>query len=395
MGPMVASAPRIIALILVAMALVTGKRNLVAKSTVDRIVIIIWIWTVFATIIADKSFSPQVSQMIGRGLDTVLMYFVVRLYITSMDALKGFARWLIIVSSFVGLLGILETTTSYSPYSTFSSYRLWDSFSGPEDWHSQYRYGLLRARGSTSVSIYFGISMLLVTGMLWAISKALDLGRIGRLAILLGTLGTLSSMSSGPWLACILMFVFGLYRYKPSLIRPSVYLLLLMSLFLEVASNRHFYNLIDYFVLDAQTAWYRSRLLEVAASHLSEFWLVGVGSNWPMHWGPMLDGRQVIDIVNHFLIVALYGGLLAMILYIASHYLAFSHVVKCRKSKTPEPLRIATFYLACVLLAIDFSCMTVSLYGPPLILSHILLGLIVTVSLIGVPNSIIADDRIN
>ncbi len=376
LGLFEASAPRLVALLLIGKALVGGKHRMVTSSRVDKIILVIWVWTILASIIADTSLSPHVIQMIGRGFDTVLIYFVVRFYMTSIEDLKGLGRWLTIVAIVVGTLGVIEAVTTHSPYSGASAFRPWAGFGSSDA--EQFRNGFLRAKGSTSIHIYFGMSIMLVTGMLWSINSGFRL-RMGRWAILLGVLGTLSSMSSVPWIACALMFVLGLYRIKPTLIRPSIYLLITLGFLLELASNRHFYNLIDYFVLDPHNAWYRSRLLEIAAAHLSEFWLVGVGSNWPIHWGVLLDDRESIDVVNHFLIVALNGGLAAMFLYIATHYLALTDVSKFRKSGKEMPMRIVAFNLACVLLALDFSSMTVSFFGPPLILSYVLLGLVVAI----------------
>jgi hypothetical protein len=54
----------------------------------------------------------------------------------------------------------------------------------------------------------------------------------------------------------MLIFVFGLYRYKPALDSAINLPPCCGGTILEVASNRHFYNLIDYVTLDSQTAWY-------------------------------------------------------------------------------------------------------------------------------------------
>lgn len=373
LGLFEASAPRLVALMLIGKALAGGKHRTVPDCRIDRIVLVIWGWTILASILAGASF-PHVASMIGRGFDTVLMYFVVRFYITSIENLKELARWLALVAVIMGIIGLVETITTRSPYSGIEVPWLWIE---KED---QFRYGFFRAKASTAVHIYFGMTMMLVTGLLWSIHKGFPIYRVGRLGILLGIIGTLSSMSSGPWLGIILVFAFGFYRTKPALIRPSIYVVVLMAVFMEAASNRHFYNLIDYLALDPHTAWYRTRLMEIATSHVSDFWLIGVGSQWPHYWGAILDGRDHIDVVNHFLIVALYGGLPAMFMYLASHYLAISYVITMWKSSEDAPLRLVAFSLACVLLALDFSSLSVGLFGPPLLLSHVLLALIVAVT---------------
>ena len=369
------SAPRFIALILIGQAAIRGKHRLITWCGVDRLVLILWVWTVLATIFADASFS-QVFPMIGRGLDTVLMYFAVRMYVTSDIDLRALARWLIFVAVVMGTLGAIESITAQSPYSGMTAFREWSWI----DKGDEFRYGYKRATASTSVHIYFGMAMVMVTGVLWSINKGLSLQRLGSLGILFGIFGVLSSMSSGPWMGLAIMLALGLYQNRPNLIRPSIVFVIFSAFFVEIASNRHFYNLIDYLALDSSTAWYRTRLIEIAASHLSDFWLFGVGAKWPHYWGAILDGRDHIDVVNNFLIVALYGGLPAMFLYVASHYLAISYVITFWKSGEGIPLRHISFNLACVLLALDFSSMSVGLYGPPLLLSHVLLALIVAVT---------------
>ena len=369
------SAPRFIALILIGQAAIRGKHRLITGCGVDWLVLMIWGWTVLATIFADASFS-QVFPMIGRGLDTVLMYFVVRLYVTSDVDLRALVRWLIFVAVVMGTLGAIESITAQSPYSGMSAFREWTWI----DKGDEFRYGFKRALTSTSVHIYFGLAMVVVTGLIWSINKGLPIRRFGSWGILFGIFGVLSSMSSGPWLGLVIMLAFGLYQNRPGLIRPSIVFVVFSALSLEVASNRHFYNLLDYLTLDPSSAWYRTRLVEIAASHLSDFWLFGVGAKWPHYWGMILDGRDHIDVVNNFLIVALYGGLPAMFLYVASHYLAISYVITIWKSGKDISLRHIAFYLACVLLALDLSCLSVGLYGPPLLLSHALLALIVAVT---------------
>lgn len=368
------SIPRFLALLLLANAVFKGKFRTAAKCDVDRIVLGIWIWIFVAAVVTGAPFE-HISQMIGRGLDTVLMYFVVRAYIQSADDFKQMAWWLALAILVMAPLGIGEAVTGKSPYSGMTDMRGWHWI----EKDNEYRLGLLRARASTSVHIYFGLAMMLITGIYWSAYNGLQQSRLGKLIILLGVLGALSSMSSGPWLACALMFALGLYRYRPDLIKPSLWMLLLASLVLELASNRHFYNLIDYLALDSHTAWYRTKLMEVAFSRLEEFWFLGVGANWPHHWGALLDGRQHIDVVNQFLIVALYGGLPAAYLYILSHWRAIAKVVRLWKAPGKNE-KVLAFHLAAMLVALDISSLSVGLFGPPLLLSHILLALIVSVT---------------
>lgn len=367
------SVPRLVALVLLIKYFIVGQHRGMGYGKLDTLVIFLWVYTVLATLLAGAEFF-HVSQMIGRGFDTVLMYFLARMTVRSPEDVKGLYTGLAITAVCMGLLGVYEAAGYASPYALLTDYRLWLWY----DKDDEYRYGFLRAKGSTLIHIYFGMAMMLFMGFIWSLRGYVKSRAVFVIALSSALLGVLSSMSSGPWLACIALIIFVWFEKHPRLIKPGIYLAIAISIFFEIISNRHFYNLIDYLALDPQTAWYRTMLLEVAFSQWREYWLVGVGSNWPHHWGEILDGRDHIDVVNHFLIVALYGGLPALLMYLATHYLAMKKVIYAWGNDLYAPRRYMLFVLAAALIALDFSSMSVGLFGPPLLLSNILLGAMVS-----------------
>ncbi len=372
-GPVQMSVPRFVALLLLIKLMAQGRLRSIRFGKVDVLVILIWVWTVLATFAAGAEFS-QVSQMIGRGLDTVLVYFVARMALTSPEDAKSLYWGLALTALAMCAAGVYEALTWNSPYHRFST-----AAALRADGYEEIRYGMLRAQASTTVSIYFGLAMMLVTGLLWSIRGYAERAFAFRLSILAAFAATLSSLSSGPWLAMFMLIGMNLFYRRPSMVKPLVYALIILAIALEIASNRHFYNLIDYLALDKHTAWYRTRLLEVAFSRWSDYWLFGVGSNWPHHWGAMVDGRLFVDVVNNFLIIALYGGLPAMFMYVAAHVVAIRRTVRAFRADPADiPRRKLLFGLAAALVALDVSSMSVGLYGPALLLSHLLLGFIVS-----------------
>jgi len=367
------SVPRLVAILLLIKFVSQGRHRRINYGVADTLVISIWIWTVIATIFADAEFY-QVSQMIGRGLDTALMYFVARMAVLNPNDIKKMYWGLGLTALVMCAAGVIEAVTWHSPYHIFNNGN--SRIYGFEE----VRYGFLRAQGSTLVSIYFGMAMMLITSFIWSARGYISASFVTKAVILSAVLATLSSMSSGPWIALFTLIAMNWYYQKISFIKPTLYALLFMSIMMELLSNRHFYNLIDYIALNSSTAWYRTRLIEVAVSRLEDFWIVGVGSDWPHHWAALLDGRLHIDVVNNFIIIALYGGLPALFMYITVHMIAIKKTIRSFRAEKNIPRRKLLFGLAAALIALDLSSMSVGLYGPALLLSYILLGLLVSVA---------------
>ena len=376
MGLAAMSVPRLVAIALLIKFMGKGLHRRIDFGKIDKIVLSMWIWSILATALAGAN-APQQTEIIGRGLDTVLMYFIARIAVRSPEDLRGLYVGLAISAVVMSIVGAVETATAQSPYSSMTGYLTWSSEFEKGD---EYRYGFLRAKGSTSTHIYFGMAMMVILGMLWALREYAGRRLLKIVSIPAAVIASMSSMSSGPWLGCIVLFVMNLFARRASLIRPAIYLIVLASIALELLSNRHFYNLIDYIALDPATAWYRTRLLEVAVSQWRDYWIVGVGSDWPNHWAALVDGRLHIDVVNHFVLVALYGGLPAAFMYISTHVIAVRMVVHVWNNDPDNARRRLLFGMAATLMALDFSSLSVGLFGPVLLLSNILLGSTVSIA---------------
>ncbi len=365
------SVPRLVAIALFFQFLGQGRARHMGSSPVDGVVLTLWIWTVVASVLAGAEFS-QTSQMIGRGLDTTLMYFVARMALLKPEDYRGLFRVLAIAAFAMCVAGVYEAATWRSPYHRFSN------VAARIDGFSEIRFGFLRAQGSTSNSIYFGLAMTIVTGLAWSLRGFARGRRSVAIVCLLSSIAALASLSSGPWLGMASLGLFNLYYVRPKWIKTTLWGLLFLAVLVEVASNRHFYHLIDYLALEPRTAWYRTRLLEIAVSQWQDYWIVGVGSDWPHHWAQLLDGRQHIDVVNNFVLIALYAGIPGLALFIYSHVLAIRQAVFTFQSTDFIPGKALVFGLAATLLAIDFTGMSVSLFGPALLFSNIVLGSLVT-----------------
>jgi hypothetical protein len=368
------SVPRMAAIALIVRMGVTGRVGTVRWNWVDGVVVLGWLWDVAANL-AQHADQVQMVYITGRALDTVVLYLAARLSLRSEADLRDLFAPFAATAIAMGLLGAMEAVTTWSPFQPLRAYEAWSWF----EKEPEYRLGLLRAQGSTGHAIYFGIAMTILTGMVFALREMAGRRSVVFIAVAVGAVGAMASLSSGPQLALVVLVLTSLFLYARPLIKPALVGLTLLCILVEFASNRHFYQLIDYLALNEETAWYRARLLEVAVSHLPEYWLFGVGANWPHHWGAEIDTRQHVDVVNHYVIVALYGGLPSLLCYGATLVGALRASIVAAGSESSD-LRRLGFGLGCVLIAVAVSSMSVGLFGPPLLLTYLLLGWMVALA---------------
>lgn len=365
------SAPRFVALFLLARFLSSPVRRAFRWRRIDTVVCVAWGWSVVAAIVAGAEYH-QVTEVIGRVFDTVLIYFVARLSFAGSDDYGKLLLPLAVTACVMGVIGVAEALTSHSPYQWMQAYASWTWVEkAPE-----YRYGLLRAQASMGHSIYFGMAMFLLLGVLLAIRGYCQSKLLWGIACLAALLGALSSMSSGPQQALVLLAITSAFYFYPAALKPAIVMMILGGIFLEIGSNRHFWYLMEYVNFFGGDYWYRARLIEVAAQQWREYWLIGVGSNLPMHWGMMIDGRQHVDIVNHYIIVAISSGFLGLGLFVAAEVLGLRDLVRAWP-KADLPRRKLIFGLGATLVALMLSIFSVGLYSVPLLMSYTLFALVV------------------
>ena len=321
------SVPRTMAIAMVLSQILKGRASLFKFHLIDVLVILAWIWGVLASFIADGGYAP--SRMIGVGLDTMVIYFAVRVSLTNFHELKRMIKPLLLAAFVMCGVSFMEAVFQYTPYRKLMAYRSWDFWQGMAT--SEFRLGFLRAMGSTNVPIVFGMIMMMVASLIWALRDYLKSKFIALLGFSTAILAALASLSSGPWIGCLFLVFFNAYYKRLSLIKPSLWGMLAVIVLAEFASNRHFYHLINYIGLSSGTAYYRTRLLEVMINHIDEFWFVGIEGKTTQHWIDEIGGQSKLDIVNHYLIIMYESGILALILYLTIHFLIIKGVITAFK----------------------------------------------------------------
>jgi hypothetical protein len=366
------SAPRVAATVFILRMVLKGDSQL-RWNWVDTLVLVGWGWDLLANFVENAD-GTQLVYMTGRFFDTVCMYFAARLGTTGRNSPTDLYPFLAATAVALGIVGAIEAVSGSYLFDKLYAY-------GGQPWFAkedEFRHGFLRARATTGHSIYFGMAMIVVTGLVYAARDAARKRLTWYCAVAAGLVGVLSSLSSGPQLGLGLLLIASAFFYFRRLIKPALLALVALCIFVELVSHRHFYQLIDYLALSEETAWYRARLLEVAVSHLPDYWLFGVGNHWPHHWGLEIDTRAHVDVVNHYIIVALYGGLPSLACYVGGIIGAGRASARVAVFARVQGMRRLGFGLVCTLIAVAGASMSVGLFGPPLLLMYMLMGVMVS-----------------
>jgi hypothetical protein len=370
MGLAQMSAPRLAALVLLVRMYATSGLPTPRWRWQDTMVGVYYVWLVVANVVAGSP-EAQLRTMIGSGFDTLVMYLVAR-RVFAAPAEAPHVMWGLAVAALVlAPLALLENLTRWSPYvhALLSQY-------GPtvfEGGGSEVRLGMFRSFSSTQVPIYFGIAMMLVAGMLFCFRHAFRPRWLLYLALGASLCCVFSSLSSGPWLSLFVAAGLNLFYWRRQLIMPAVVVAVLLMGAAEAISNRHFYHLIDRLAMGSDNAYYRSRLMEVAVEHADDYWAFGAAGNSLAHWGQKIDGRGMVDMVNNYIIVACYGGVLALILYLVIKVGVLFCLVRAFKTGSPG-MRPITFAMGALFLGLSICEVSVGIYGPALLFSYILMG---------------------
>jgi hypothetical protein len=376
-GPALMSCSRFVALTLVTRWIFSGRISQQDLCTVDLLVIANWVWLIAAKVFSGSP-SATISQAVGSGLDTAIIYLAVRFAFRSKEDLFDFSRWLSIVTLITGGIALVEMLTNTSPYRALMHYRSWDTiFAEVPD---EKRLGLFRARVSDSVHIYFGLTSMMIAGILAAAHQTYRSNLVQKFGLVGAYIGNFASLSTGPWIAGISNILIARLRFRPRLIKPIINAALLILVLAHILSNRGVHYLVSYTALSGSTAWYRSRLIDVAIEHLNEYWLFGYGARSMAHWGREIDGRAYVDVVNQYILVASSSGVLGMLLFIGISIYALKRTVRAWKLQEESNAQHLLFILASTLVSANIAIMAVNMYGTSIKVYFILVATIVAAS---------------
>jgi hypothetical protein len=326
---------------------------------------------------------PSLATIENRGgflMDTWFAYLAARLIVTDRATLISFVKSISIVLAALAVVGIIECTGGTLAFAHLRRFRPWTRSAGDVATtglvKGTVRWGLTRALGPFGHPILYGLCFLMFLPLVWALRR--QRGSWGKLAYFLSgiaVIGALSSMSSGPWVtAVVVIFCLMMERFK-RWVKPVLIGLLLSCIFVEFASNRHFYHVLaDRLNPVGGVWWQRARLIDCAIEDFSEWWLAGYGGRDP-GWGRR-TGMSHTDMNNAFIGAGVGYGIWGVIALCGVYAVALRELVRAHKLTNDVGLKPWLWSLGTILVATIVATMAVSLFDQTITLFYCILGII-------------------
>ncbi len=375
MGTVDFSASRIVALVMIVSLLVRqGQLQKFRPILLDKLVLIFFGCQIAAGVFTALSLSEFFINRAGAVFDLVLPYFAVRLTLTEKQQYIKFLKCLLVIAGPLALLGLYQSVSGYNVFGPLLKYAAWGDTG---EYIPGMRFGFHRASVTFPVHIHFGLFFAMTAALCGGLyqgirtNKWVYMGAMGLLGV-----GLFASLSSGPVLAAFLSCAFiAFFKYRQYW-KPALISIVVMCAAVEIASNRHFYDVLGDFTMNSATAWYRSRLMDVAffEGGMAGHWLVGYGYGVDPKWSEKIDRRQHTDIVNHYLLILSRFGLVGFLPFFALNIAALKNLLKALKICVRDPDKWLVWCLMAGMLGLAGVFFTTSLFGQPRTIYYLMLG---------------------
>ena len=247
-----------------------------------------------------------------------LPYYVASRYIQNFEQLKTVVIAFISICTVAGSIGMFEIAKSWLLYGNLSD------FLGAELASKTYllRGGFIRASSSLDHSLILGLVMMIALGFFLSIQHLIEskLIKIGGFMLIIG--GLIAPLARGAWMGAFFMMIFyfslGYKKYRNIAIILlagflSVPLLAIIPGGEKVLNFLPFIGHVDQFNVD-----YRDQLIDHSILVIKKYPLLGhFEATYEPEMQDMVQGEGIIDLVNYYLNITLYFGLVGLTLLIA------------------------------------------------------------------------------
>ncbi|MHC4157745.1 MAG: hypothetical protein ACYSSO_01575 [Planctomycetota bacterium] len=339
----------------------------------DKLVIIYFLCQFIAGI-QNMSLGPFLENRGGAVFNQVLPYFAVRILVRQKEEYFMLLRSFLIIAAPLSLLGFYQCLTGDNPVGFLQKYAV---FGALPKYIPIPRAGFYRANATFGGTIMFGFYFAMLGSLCAGILKSIHKNKwvyLGGISLL--ALGVFSSMAGSAILVAIVASAFIVFYYFRRHWKVVTGAIIFGCIILEIISKHHFYYFPGRFTFNLGTAWYRARLIDVALFEggMSGHWLIGYGYKNP-GWGPMIEGYGHTDIVNHYLLILCYYGLIGAIPFILVIWAAVRQLVIAFRRATLDSEKWFIWCLSGAMLGVLTGMITGSLSGPAITLFYMMLGL--------------------
>ncbi len=340
-------------------------------NLIDKLVIITFL-TGLISLMATMNFENFAKTYSGQFMDSVLVYFAVRLILVDKKAVMTMLKGIGVIFIAAAGFGAIQAVTGRSPYDGLYAYCPWDE--GGNVLTISMRTGFYRAAGACAVHIMFGLSFVVFLPVFLLLRHDSNFWKkMAYIFLAAGIIGVCSSMSSGPYLGMMVIFLCFFLKLRPAYIKPVLITLLIMVICGQLLSNRGFLYIVGRLTFDEETAYYRARLIDVAISKLPEYFFFGYGFDDP-GWGPLIDGRQHSDLCNAYVLHAAQYGFLSLIPLIAMMWASIAGFCRLIKSASQDWIRDAAWFTASALISLIVVFFSVGIFGKFVSIFYALMG---------------------
>ena len=269
-------------------------------------------WSVMrvATFVALWQSTDALINALGYALDAVGTYFICRAYIICIADVKRLTRTVALCLLPLALLMGAERLTGRNPFHILG---------GVPD-APTIREGVIRCQGAFGHPILAGtfgaVWVPLFVGLWWQ-------GKSYRLVALIGLLSSIAitglSGSSGP-VVSLMAGVVGLSMWQLRRHMRAVRWAILGTLIALhlIMKDPVWFIFAKMDVISGSTGWHRAYLIDRTIANFSDWWLVGAKNVWK--WGVWAG-----DTTNQFVVEAVRGGLITLVLFVALIVVGFSY----------------------------------------------------------------------
>ncbi|WP_143435906.1 O-antigen ligase [Hydrogenophaga sp. IBVHS1] len=263
-------------------------------------------------------------------IDLFLPYYVASRSIQNTDGLRHALAGLVLGGLVLSVLAAVEVLRSWRLYDAATMALGLNPFS-----YYKMRGGFVRPSATIGESITLGYVIVVASGAYLYLQRCIVERRNRRLGWLLLSLGVLASLARAPWVgALLLLFVFVIVGPHPikRMVQGGVISICIFFALSLVPMGQQFISLLPFVGDEEQgNVDYRASLLTVAIPVVERNLLFGSSDflNAP-ELQVMRQGEGIIDVVNSYLGVALYAGLVGLFLFAG---MFISALVSIRRGK--------------------------------------------------------------